>query len=160
MLYDPANPVVQLCVKGIETEYAGDLEKADALYREAWGLAKTDLEKMTVAHYLARTQGDAPGILHWNLLALDHAGKIEAGEKMTPEVAALYPSLHLNVAKSFEDGNDSEKAQEHYLLAHRYTKDLPADGYGEMIRKGIAAGLARIANRTTLVSKTNDDLRR
>ena len=28
MLYDPANPIVQLCVKGIETEYSGDLEKA------------------------------------------------------------------------------------------------------------------------------------
>ena len=167
MLYDPSNPVVLLCVKGIETEYAGNIEKADGLYREAWSLADTDLEKMTAAHYLARTRDNAAEALHWNLLALDHAGKIEAGGTMAPEVAALYPSLHLNVAKSFEDGTNPEKAREHYLLAGQYTKDLPADGYGEMISKGIAAGLARIeaalahdANRTTLVSKSNDDLRR
>jgi hypothetical protein len=101
MLYDPSNPVVQLCVKGIETEYVGDLEKAHGLYREAWELAGTDLEFLTAAHYLARVQTDHAETLKWNLAALDYARKTDH-----PDTRAFYPSLYLNVGKSYEDLGD------------------------------------------------------
>jgi tetratricopeptide (TPR) repeat protein len=139
MLYDPSNPVVQLCVIGIETEYSGDLEKAHALYQEAWGMANTDLEFLTAAHYLARVQTDPAASLDWNLLAIEHAGKTDH-----PEIMAFYPSLYLNVGKSYEDLGDMQKAYDYYLLAQSHSNHLADDGYGNMIRKGVLAGLNRL----------------
>ena len=139
MLYDPSNPVVQLCTRGIETEYSGDLEKARDLYLEAWQLAKNDLEMVTSAHYLARVQSDLVEALRWNLTALEYASKTT-----DQDIASLYASLYLNVAKSHEDLGNLREAQDHYLLAHNSTHDLPDNGYGNMIRKGVQAGLERV----------------
>ncbi len=139
MLYDPSNPVVQLCVKGIEIEYGGDLEKAHGLYREAWELAGTDLEFLTAAHYLARVQTDPGETLKWNLVALEYARKTDH-----PDTRAFYPSLYLNVGKSYEDLENFKKAYEYYLVAHNCSVELPDDGYGNMIRKGVLAGLERL----------------
>ncbi|HXB32465.1 MAG TPA: hypothetical protein VNV35_03550 [Puia sp.] len=49
MLYDPNNPVVQLCANGIEIEHAGDLMAAGELYRQAWEKASCPLEACTEA---------------------------------------------------------------------------------------------------------------
>ncbi|PSL46498.1 hypothetical protein CLV51_103478 [Chitinophaga niastensis] len=145
MLYDPANPVVQLCVKGIETEYSGNLEKADTLYREAWELAKNDLEFLTSAHYLARVQSDPRESFRWNLLALEYATKTT-----DLDIIAFYPSLYLNVAKSYENLRSFADAYKYYLLAHDCIQDLPDDGYGIMIRKGIEAGQERLKEKTPI----------
>jgi tetratricopeptide (TPR) repeat protein len=139
MLYDPSNPVVQLSVKGIETENSGDLEKANALYREAWQLANYDLEFMTAAHYLARVQSDPGESLRWNWMALEYASKTE-----DQDISSIYPSLYLNVAKSYEDLGNLQEAYDYYLLAHHCADDLPDDGYGSMIRKGIGTGPERL----------------
>jgi tetratricopeptide (TPR) repeat protein len=142
MLYDPLNSVVQLCVKGIETEYSGDLEKAHALYQEAWDLANTELEFFTAAHYLARVQTEPAASLHWNLLALENARKTDH-----PDLTAAYPSLYLNVGKSYEDLGNVPEANDYYLLALSHAKGLADDGYNQMIRKGILAGLDRLKER-------------
>jgi tetratricopeptide (TPR) repeat protein len=139
MLYDPSNLVVQLCVKGIETENSGNLEKATALYQKAWQLANNNLEIITAAHYLARVQSDPAESLGWNLTALEYASKTE-----DQDIASFYPSLYLNVAKSYEDLGNLREAHDYYLLAHNCGYDLPNDGYGTMIRKGIGAGLERL----------------
>jgi rifampin ADP-ribosylating transferase len=139
MLYDPANPVVQLCVKGIETEYSGDPEKAGDLYRQAWEQATCSIELFTAAHYLARVQQDVGEGLRWNLVALEQAKRIEE-----QDVAEVYPSLYLNVASSYEKLGDIQRAKEYYSLADTATIALPDDGYGNMIRKGINAGLDRM----------------
>jgi len=49
MLYDPTNPVVQLCANGIEIEHAGDLMAAGELYRQAREKASCPLEACTEA---------------------------------------------------------------------------------------------------------------
>ena len=138
MLYDPSNPTVQRCVKGIETELSGDLGKAAGFYQEAWQLSANDLEHATSAHYLARVQTDPAEGLRWNLLALEYAEKINSKDAST-----LFPSLYLNVAKSYEDLGCLQKAYDYYVLADKCKDDLPADGYGTMIRKGVFAGLER-----------------
>ncbi|HEV2353913.1 MAG TPA: rRNA adenine methyltransferase, partial [Puia sp.] len=80
MLYDPSNPMVRLCVEGMETEWRGEAEKAAALYHEAWALAANELEYATAAHYLARVQTDPAEALRWNLLALEYAEKLTDDE--------------------------------------------------------------------------------
>jgi hypothetical protein len=139
MLYDPENPVVQLCARGIEIEYAGDLLMAGELYRRAWAEAMGPLDRSTAAHYLARVQETPDESLRWNLLALEQAALVD-----DREIAGVYPSLYLNVAKDYVRMSDREKAQRYYLMAQAATSALPDDGYGNMIRKGVEAGLASI----------------
>jgi hypothetical protein len=139
MLYDPSNPVVLLCVKGIETEHGGDPEKADALYRQAWDQAGSDVERFTAAHYLARTQKTPQDELKWNLVALEHADRV-----IDEQLGPVYPSLYLNVAKSYEALGDSTQALGYYLRAQDCADALDDTGYGKMIRSGIAAGLQRV----------------
>lgn len=139
MLYDPTNPVVQLCVRGIEMEHAGDLAQAGEIYRQAWEEASCPLEACTAAHYLARLQTDPGESLRWNLLALEQAGLVP-GE----EIAAIYPSLQLNVAHGYQLMGHRMLALAHYELAERACVSLPEDGYGRMIRKGVEAGLGRM----------------
>jgi rifampin ADP-ribosylating transferase len=139
MLYDPTNPVVQLCARGIEIEHAGDLTQADEIYRQAWQEASCPLEACTAAHYLARVQTDPGESLRWNLLALEQAAFV-TGE----DIAMIYPSLQLNVAHGYELMGDRTTALAHYELAERACVSLPEDGYGRMIRKGIEAGLGRM----------------
>lgn len=67
-----------------------------------------------------------------------------AGKSEEQDITSLYPSLYLNVAKSYEDLDDFRKAYDYYLLAHSCAHDLPTDGYGNMIRKGIEAGLEKL----------------
>src|SRR5580700_7488924 len=131
MLYDPTNPVVQLCAKGIEMEHAGDLMAAGELYRQAWEKASCPLEACTAAHYLARVQNDPEESLRWNLVALDQAALI-TGE----DIGVIYPSLHLNVAHGYEQAGDPvghAKALEHFLLAERACGSLGSDGDGYRI---------------------------
>jgi hypothetical protein len=109
------------------------------LYREAWQLANNDLEFFTAAHYLARVQPDPGESLRWNLVALEYASKTA-----DLDITSFYPSLYLNVAKSYEDLGNFPEAHDYYLLAHNCIHDLPDDGYGNMIRKGIGAGLERL----------------
>jgi hypothetical protein len=142
MLYDSSNPVLQLCVTGIETEYSGDFKNAHALYTEAWRVAGNNLEWLTAAHYLARVQLDFEESLRWNLLAVEYADKAEGFE-----IASFYPSLYLNVAKSYENLGFFREAYDYYLLADQCKKDLAHDGYGNMIGKGIGAGLERMNER-------------
>jgi hypothetical protein len=140
MLYDPDNPVVKLCVKGIETEYGGDLDRAAELYEQAWELSGCDLEWFTAAHYIARVKRDPAETLRWNLLALEHAVLVDK-----KEVQVTYPSLYLNVGQSYEQLGNIGQAKEYYLLAFDAAKALPTDEYGKMIRKGIGAALQRHA---------------
>lgn len=139
MLYDPANPVVQLCAQGIEMEHTGDPVRAADLYRQAWKQSGLPLERCTAAHYMARVQSDAVESLRWNLLALEEA-ELVTGE----DIGVLYPSLQLNVAYGYEQTGDLVKALEHYVFAERACVSLAEDGYGKMIRSGIEAGLGRI----------------
>ena len=138
MLFDQENPVVQLCTKGMECEMGGHMPEAKALYGQAWQLARDDHEKFIAAHYLARQQPGITGKLQWDKTALVHAQRVEdAGVK------AVFPSLHLNIAKGYEDLGNIPAARRHYLRAQSFIAYLPGDGYGKMISAGIHAGLER-----------------
>lgn len=138
MQFDPNNKVVKLCAEGMQFEAEGKIDEAHSLFQQAWDIAADDFEAFTAAHYLARNQKDPADVLKWNLEALKRANAIRGDE--TKE---HYPSLYLNVGKSYETLNDNKEANNYYQFAADYSSFLPSGKYSDMIRMGIAAGLNR-----------------
>lgn len=140
MIFDPNNNVVKLCAKGMESE--GEPEKASALFLQAWNEADGDLEKCIAAHYVARHQNTVNEKLSWDIIALEHAEKVN-----DEEIKSFYPSLYLNIAKCHEDMNDFVSALNNYRLAESYSGFLQNDGYGSMIKTGIRNGIERVSGK-------------
>lgn len=146
MNFDPDNKINQLCAKGIEIEAAQPAE-AKALFVQAWNEAITDVEKFTAAHYVARHQPSMEDKLKWDMTALNVALKIN-----DDSIRAALPSLYLNIAKCYEDLNDFIAARKNYEAALLYQQNLPADGYGQMIKSGIKNGLERVFKKSQSVT--------
>lgn len=139
MQFDPENPVNKLCAAGMEKEGEGKPDEAAQLFYQAWNEAGDAQEKFTAAHYVARHQNSVTEKLDWDKTALQYALKVD-----DPEIASVYPSLYLNIAKGFEDLGDFANASKNYRLALKYATHLNDDGYGKLIRNGIQNGLERV----------------
>jgi tetratricopeptide (TPR) repeat protein len=109
---DTENSVVQLCLEGSRAEFEKRLDDARALYRQAWESATNDYEACIAAHYVARFQATPKDTLRWNLKALDCARAV--GDN---RVASFYPSLYVNLGRSYELLGDQAQAQHYYTLA-------------------------------------------
>jgi len=138
MKFDPNNPVIQLCATGMQLEAQGKLDEAAASFQKAWSLACNDFERFTAAHYVARNQKDPIDNLKWNMDALIYAQAID-----NESSKGHYPSLYLNIAKSYETLGDLPMAHVHYSKAATYGDALPSNPYGDMIKSGINDGLKR-----------------
>jgi rifampin ADP-ribosylating transferase len=138
MHFEPDNKIVQLCARGMELE-ATQPEEAKALFIHAWDASTNDLEKCIAAHYVARHQTSTEEKLKWDITALEFALKINDSS-----IKSYYPSLYFNIAKCYEDLNDYRNAGINYQHALSHENNLPADGYGQMIRSGIRNGIKRI----------------
>ena len=139
---DSDNPVVRLCAEGMMVEGQGHGDQARDLFAQAWDQSKNDVEACIAAHYLARHQGSAEQTLYWNREALRRADA--SGDE---RVGSFYPSLYLNLGRSYELIGDSAAARRYYDLAAESANNLPADGYGAMVRRGIGAGQRRVEAR-------------
>jgi hypothetical protein len=142
MQFDAENKVFQLCARGMNKEAEGQPSTAKQLFQQAWEEATTDFEKLTAAHYVARHQESVSEKLRWDETALQLALKLD-----DETVKGTYPSLYLNIAKCHEDLNDNESAGKNYELALSYVRFLADDGYGKMIKGGIANGIERVAQK-------------
>ena len=112
MSIDTHNPVVKLCMAGTQAEFHGRLDEARACYQMAWESARDDYEACIAAHYMARVQRDAQEVFHWNQEALNRAD--QSGNDRVKE---FYPSLYLNMGKSYELLGNHVEAQRFYTLA-------------------------------------------
>jgi hypothetical protein len=129
---DSANPVVRLCADGM----AGD----PTAFARAWEARVDDFDACVAAHYLARVQPDPQATFEWNARAIEHARLAD------PElVRAFMPSLYLNLGRSYEDIGDAARAADEYRRAESCLDALDDDGYGALVRRGVAAGLERTA---------------
>ena len=138
MQFDPNNPIVKLCARGMELEGEAKPDEAAKVFQQAWDEASGNLEKFIAAHYVARHQNSVADKLRWDEIALGMALKIN-----DESIKGAYPSLYLNIAKCYEDLKDFIKARENYLLAQKFESFLFGDGYGNMVRAGIANGIER-----------------
>jgi rifampin ADP-ribosylating transferase len=137
MEIDTANPVVQLCVAGVDAEQAGDGERAAALYRRAWEARTDALDAAMAAHYLARVQSGAAARLRWNQLALEQA--LAAGER----AASFLPSLYLNLGHSREESGDFVRAASAYEQAQAALTTLES-GLADSLRIPIERAQRRV----------------
>ena len=136
---DPNNPVVLLCVEGMQAEGAGRPDDARALFAQAWDAATDDWEACIAAHYLARHQPTPEDTLRWNQEALDRA-KAVTDER----VDGFHPSLYLNLAHSHEQLGNLAQARFLYDLAAAESAALPGDRYGGIVRQGVENGRRRM----------------
>jgi tetratricopeptide (TPR) repeat protein len=109
---DLNNPVVRLCIEGTQAEFQGQPETARTLYWQAWEAAKDDFEACIAAHYVARFQQDPADLLRWNQEALNRADAIA-----DDRVKEFYPSLYLNMGRSYELLGNLNEAKRYYDLA-------------------------------------------
>lgn len=142
MEFDTNNKIVKLCTQGMECEGQGNKKEALTLFQQAWNESTTDFEKFTSAHYLARHQESVADKLTWDETALALALKIN-----DDTVFGAYPSLYLNIAKGYEDLSDFDTSKKNYELALSFTKYLPDNGYGNLIKGGIMNGIVRIETK-------------
>src|SRR4051794_18546479 len=112
MEFNPANPVIKLCVQGMELEEKGEPEEASRLFLQAWNEATNDFEKFTAAHYVARQQKNVSDKLKWHEAALQYAVKIN-----DDSVKAAFPSLYSNIANCYAALNDPDNAKKNNQLA-------------------------------------------
>ncbi|RFS14825.1 hypothetical protein [Emticicia sp. C21] len=136
---DPSNKIVKLCAEGMSAEFEGKLEDSAALFRQAWESASDNFEAFIAAHYMARSKLSLEEKLKWNLESFHLANAIERDG-----MKKYFPSLCLNIGKSYEDLGQIEKATEYYQLGADYSDILTVNPYGNMIKSGITEGLKRV----------------
>lgn len=112
MDFSPHNPVVQLCMQGMEREGQAKPEEASRLFLQAWSEAANDLERFIAAHFVARHQANVADKLQWLQTALQFALKVN-----DDRVAPAFPSLYSNIAECQEDIGDHANAKTNRELA-------------------------------------------
>ena len=136
---DPNNPVVKLCAQGIDIEMKGRRDEARSMFLQAWELRQDDVDACIAAHYVARHQETPEETLPWNELALTHAIR-----SSSDAVRSFFPSLYLNLGKSYEDLQNIPRARELYEQGERWLTDVADGGYGEVVRQGLQNALQRV----------------
>lgn len=113
MEFSPFNSIVKRCLQGMDLEEKGRREEAGGIFQQAWNEATNDFEKFLVAYYIGRNQVNTSDRLKWFQSALQLALKIN-----DDSVKGVFTSLYVNIAKCYEDLNDSGNAQKNYELAN------------------------------------------
>lgn len=137
MSFDLSNPVIALCVAGVERE--GTPAEALALYEKAWAARTDAFDASVAAHYVARMQPTPDLTLHWNAPALEHAELVSDAR-----LATLLPSLCLNLAESYRLAGRAEDARRVAQRGHDALAGLSIDGYADMVRGGLDRVLSRV----------------
>jgi rifampin ADP-ribosylating transferase len=112
MEFSPNNPVVKLCIHGMDMETKDKPSEAVKLFLQAWNEATNDFEKFTAAYYVARHQQNVRDKLQWLETCLQFALKIN-----DDTVKSALPSLYSNIAKCCEELNDPDNAKKNFELA-------------------------------------------
>ncbi|KAA6461271.1 hypothetical protein DYQ86_13625 [Acidobacteria bacterium AB60] len=137
----PENPIIQLCVAGMEQESKGDFDAASNLFLAAWDQATDDYERCIAAHYVARHQANPEEALTWNQRSLALAQSLP-----DERVRGFFPSLYLNVGKAFEDLARPDEARQAYTQAAERLSALPEDEYGRTVRAALHRALQRVSS--------------
>ncbi|RYZ26079.1 MAG: NAD(+)--rifampin ADP-ribosyltransferase [Chitinophagaceae bacterium] len=112
MEFNANNMIVGLCMKGMAMEEQNKVEEASLFFLQAWNEATSDFEKFLAAYYVAQRQEKVSDKLNWLQTTLDLALKID-DDGVKPAFGLLYQ----NIAKCYEDLNDSHNSEKSFQLA-------------------------------------------
>lgn len=123
MEFNPNNPIIQLCVQGMDMEEKGKTEEATQIFLQAWNEATNNFEKYMAAYYVARHQKTVSEKLKWLETALAFALKIN-----NVTVTSAFPTLYSNIAKCYKDLGEFDNAKKNDELAASFTNIPPDNG--------------------------------
>ncbi len=112
MEFNPANPIVKLCVLGTAQEEQGNADAASSLFRQAWQEATHDFEKYIAAYFIARHEKELRQRLQWFETALEFGLKVN-----NDSVNGALPALYRYIADCYTGLGDEDKAQKYNTLA-------------------------------------------
>lgn len=145
------DPVMARIGEAVQLGHAGDAAAARLRFAEIWadlGPGGDPLHRCALAHYAADVQEDPGEELCWDRRALAAADEVgdDRARALHPslDVAAFYPSLHLNLADVLRRLGEAGQAGDHLERARAALDALPEDGYGRMIRDGVERCAARL----------------
>jgi hypothetical protein len=127
----------------VQLALSGHAEIARQRLGELWTTLPPDdfFHRCVLAHYLADLQPDPNAELHWDQVALDAAlaASSESFDGQIPDVTrdAFLPSLHLNLASSYERTLSLDLAKRHAALALDAAESLPPTPLAESTRAAI-----------------------
>lgn len=121
MEFNPFNPVIKLCIQGMEMQGQGRPDEASRLFLQAWNEGANDFEKFLAAYFVARQLKNVPDKLKWLETALQSALKTNSDS-----VNGALPGLYLTIAKCYEELNDPGNAKKNYGLSASLS-DKPSD---------------------------------
>ena len=126
------------------------------MWNDIGGESGDPLHRCALAHSMADVQDDRHEELLWDLRALAAADLITDAQAtdagITSPVAGFYPSLHLNLGECYRKLGDLDQARQHLERGQVAVASLGNDGYGQMIR----GGMARLADGSALADRKRD----
>jgi hypothetical protein len=134
----------------ISTLHAGERNNAREQFRKLWEILDMDdhFHRCVLAHYMADAQDDAEAELHWDRIAIEMAmaASSSAFDNRFPgmTLASFFPSLHLNLASSYEKLGRLNDAIEHAEMAQRAASALPDSPLGTMTAQAITRIRSRL----------------
>jgi hypothetical protein len=134
--------------EAIGLSQTGDRPAARELLLQLWhdvgGESADALHRCGIAHAMADVQDDPHDELFWDLEALVAADLVtDSRSEQAVEVAAFYPSLHLNIGDCYRRLGDVDSAWLHVREGRAAVAALPDNGYGQLVTEG----LERLARR-------------
>lgn len=107
-------------------------------------------QRCVLAHYLADLEEDLAAEVAWDEQALAEFAYISDAQLAPVGIAttaSLAPSLHLNLGDDYLRQGRPAQARDQLSSGLAALSALPADGYGAMIRQGLADLQDRLANQ-------------
>jgi len=138
--------------RGQTGDVAGARSDLEAIWRQI-GVTGDALHRCTLAHHLADLC-DGPAVaLAWDVRALDAADALTDERAQAHhaglDVAAFYPSLHLNLADDYRRLGAFDAAADHLRRADENVHRLDEGPYGDLVRGALAEVARAVADRDT-----------
>ena len=148
----PPDDVMSAIARAQQAALDGERARARHEFAELWERIGPDgdpLHRVTLAHYMADVQDDPNDELEWDQRALAAADALTDDRAKayhaTLAVPGFYASLYLNLAQDYHKLGATKQARENLGSAERASADLPPDGYGDLVRSGIASLRERLS---------------
>ncbi len=161
---DQPDEVMRRIGRGITLGQQGDRSGAREVFRHLWDDEEAGLDafhRCALAHSMADVQDDADEELVWDLRALAAADSVTEEqvrqEGVSGSVLGFYPSLYLNLGDVSRRLGDPTSARRYAKLGTDAMEALSDDGYGRMIRQGLARLLDRLDETPSELELLDDD---